>query len=84
MSAAVETWTCSRCGAVNKPSWRFCARCEAMADGSRRADHLPKPGRNPDQAVLPGLLLLAGLVAVAVGAALYGSEAWDAVASLVP
>ena len=77
MSAAVETWTCPRCGAVNKPSWRFCTGCEAMPDGKKRADYVPSAPKDPDKAVLPGLVLLAVLLAVGVGAVVLGRDAWD-------
>jgi hypothetical protein len=83
LSATVETWTCPRCGAVNKPSWRFCTGCEAMPDGSQRADYVPPRPRDPDKAVLPGLVLVAVLAALAVGAVVYGEVAWETVAALV-
>ena len=77
MSSATETWTCPRCSAENKPSWRFCTSCESMPDGRRRADHQPPPPKDPATAVLPGLVLVAVLAVLVVGAVLYGPQAWD-------
>jgi tetratricopeptide (TPR) repeat protein len=73
---------CPSCGALNRTTWEFCARCNESLEGAQPAAG-PAPdeeGARPPSALAPRLIVLAAVLAlVALGAA-----AWHFAASAPP
>jgi hypothetical protein len=79
MSSAVQTWVCRGCGQQNEPSWRCCAVCEALPDGSPRAQLAPKQRKNRGESLLPGLVTLAVLLVLVAAMVIFRPQVQEAV-----
>jgi Flp pilus assembly protein TadD len=79
---AKQAIVCPKCGALNRPTWDFCARCNESLEGAQAAegparaepaDGEPRPSSLPANGI--ALLGLVALVALAVAAWRYASQA---------
>jgi Flp pilus assembly protein TadD len=65
---------CRTCGALNRPTWEFCARCNESLEGALPAEEgTPPAGEAPAPSALPASLLPVATLVVLVG---LGIWAW--------
>ena len=69
---------CPACGALNRPTWEYCARCRESLEGARPAEAPAGTGERGDDEGARGSAVPARLVAVAavVGLVVLGVAAW--------
>jgi tetratricopeptide (TPR) repeat protein len=81
---AKQAVVCPKCGALNRPTWEFCARCNESLEGVQATAGVarPEPGEgSPRPSSLPanGIALL-GMVALAA----LGTAAWRSASNAPP
>ncbi len=73
---------CAKCGAINRPTWEFCARCNESLEGATSVEESIGPATateaDPSASAAPAnAIALAGLLALVI----VGAAAWRALSS---
>lgn len=67
---------CAKCGALNRPTWEFCARCSESLEGAAAADVAGGAARASDESRPSGLAANAIAVATVLGLAVLAVAGW--------
>src|SRR5512135_968390 len=64
---ARQAVVCPKCGALNRPTWEFCVRCNESLEGSLPAEQAIRPVQESavPSSASANLVALAGVVAIA-------------------
>ena len=73
---------CPKCGALNRPTWEFCARCNESLEGATSVEESAGPAtaaeeEAPQSSAPANTIALAGLLALVI----VGAAAWRAIAN---
>jgi Flp pilus assembly protein TadD len=80
---ARQAVVCPKCGALNRPTWEFCARCNESLEGAAAVAEGPTPD-DADAEVVTGTPLSLGSVALLLALALGAGVAWRYAATAPP